>query len=445
MSLLDNSFVTWLNRPYLDLEFLNVGPLHLYGIEFSYRNLVENLPIPNPVTITHPISFRESLIRESRLFQYQVNNPLQLANELRTERWNTLCNYLTHYQELQPATQLRIMYLLSSLCLHEAVLEYVPEMSKSEIANNSTLALLALCRAVSNLMLQPNAGTLDNLKEFENIANYAVNSQVRFNAAIQLVILYARTFRNLETAEFWRSVAIQELDKLKILHNSFSYKRLTSICYRAVVFIPLLQKDKKAVVREMDLCQSLAESMTFECKNEVEQIAACENLKTVLESRTKEALWLEDIDLAEERAKKIVSMEPLDSSYRLQLGEILIKQRKFEEASKMYRSAARLGPPGTAIAWFMAGQCHEKLGEIDIACDFYLASVQMDDLAISAVEKLNKLAPRLGNSALETWSNVRLLQLQEQQKSIANQPRTSYIPEASSALKLAGEKALAQI
>lgn len=69
----------------------------------------------------------------------------------------------------------------------------------------------------------------------------------------------------------------------------------------------------------------------------------------------------------------------------------------------------------------------------------------MDELAISAVEKLNNLAPRLGNSALKTWSNIRLQQLQEQQKSIANQPRTSYIPEASSALKLAGEKALAQI
>lgn len=271
MSIPDNLFVTWLNRPYLDLEFCQSGPLHLRGIEYSYRNLVENISTPNPVTIIHPLSFRESLIRESGLFQYQINNPLELAHELRTERWNKLCDYLTHYQELKPTTQLRTIYLLSSLCLHKAVLEYMPEISKSEIASNSTVALLALCRAISNLMLQSNAGILNNLKEFENIANQAVESQVRFNAAIQLIILYAKTFRNLESAKFWRSVAIQELDNFKTRHDGFSYKHMTSICYRAVVFVPLLQEDKETVVQEMNLCQYLAESMICECKNEVEQ------------------------------------------------------------------------------------------------------------------------------------------------------------------------------
>jgi tetratricopeptide (TPR) repeat protein len=156
-------------------------------------------------------------------------------------------------------------------------------------------------------------------------------------------------------------------------------------------------------------------------------------------SRVKEALLLEDIDLAEERVRKIVELDPFYSVYRLELGEVLIKQGKFEEACKIYRSAARLGPPGTAIAWFMAGQCHEKLGEIDIACDCYLASVEMDELAISAVERINKLAPNLGNSALVNWSNIRLLQLREEEKIYDQQTRTSYIPEASSELKRSGQ------
>jgi hypothetical protein len=452
MSSLDDSFITWLNRPYLDLGPYNGGARHVHGIEFSYHNLVDGVSIPdgsiivNPVTILHPTSFRDSLIRETRLYQYQVSNPLQLADELRTDKWHILCNYLTHYQELQPTTKLRVINLLSNLCLHHAVLEYVPEMSELEIANSSTLATLAHCRAMSNLMSQPDAGTLDNLKEFETIANHApLDSKVRFGVAIELVIFSAKTFGNLKAAEFWKSIATQEIARLKPTLNDFSYKYLLSIYHRAVVFVPLLQKDRETVVREMDLCQSLAEDLIREYKNEVEQIAAYENLSTVFESRTKEALWLGDIDLAEERAKKLTQMEPLDPRYRLELGEILIKQGKIEEAAKMYRSAARLGPPGTAIAWFMAGQCHEKLGELDIACDCYLASVRMDSLAISAVERLNNLAPRLGNSAILNWSNMRLLQLQEQQKIIANQSRTSDIPEASSELKKAGEKALAQI
>jgi tetratricopeptide (TPR) repeat protein len=195
----------------------------------------------------------------------------------------------------------------------------------------------------------------------------------------------------------------------------------------------------------MDICQSLAEELTRECKNESERLSAYDTLITVFESRTKEALWLGDIDLAEERAKKMVAMEPLYSRYRLQLGEILLKQNKFEEAAKIYRSATRLGPPGMAIAWFMAGQCHERLREIDIACDCYLASLQMDELAISAVEKINKLAPRLGNSMLTDWSTMRLEQLREQQGGMVSKTKTSYIPEAASALKLAGERELSQI
>lgn len=452
MSSLDDSFITWLNRPYLDLGSYQGGARQVHGIEFSYQNLVNGVSIPdgsiivNPVTILHPTTFRDSLIRETRLYQYQVNNPLQLADELRTEKWHTLCNYLTHYQDLEPATKLRVIDLLSNLCLHHAVLKYVPEISESEIASSSTLAALAHCRAMSNLLSQPDAGALDNLNEFELIANHApLNSKARFSVAIELVTFSAKTFGNLKAAEFWQSMALQELDRLKPMLNDFSYKYLLCIYHRAVVFVPLLQNNREAVIHEMNLCQSLAEDLIRKHENEIEQIAAYENLRTVFESRTKEAKWLGDIELAEERAKKLTQLEPFSSRFRLQLGEILIEQGKMEEAAKMYRSAARLGPPGTAIAWFMAGQCHEQLDELDIACDCYLSSIQMDELAISAVERLSKLAPRLGNSVLANWSNIRLLQLQEQQQIIANQSRTSYIPEASSALKIAGEKALAQI
>ncbi|MCF4967765.1 tetratricopeptide repeat protein [Nostoc sp. CMAA1605] len=446
MSLLDNSFTTWVNRPYFDLGKYNAGALHIQAIEFSYNNLIADLNcseksiLINPVTIIHPISFRESLIRESGLFQYQINNPLELADELRNERWQNLCNYLIHYQELSLTTQLRVLYLLSNLCLHHAVLEYSPKFSNTDIADCLNRAKIAYCRAMSALMARSDGGSMENLQELQNIANHTPpGSKIRLNAAIELVALSAKTFGDLNATQFWSSLATQELKNLTSSLDDFSYKQITSIYYRAVVFVPLLQKDREAVVREMDLCESLAESLIHEYKNEREQITAHENLITVLESRTKEALWLGDIDLAEARAKKIVEMEPFYSRYRLQLGEIFIKQGKVAEAAQMYRSAARLGPPGTAIAWFMAGQCHEKLGDLDIACDCYLASIQMDSLAISAVERLYNLAPRLGNSALLNWSNIRLSELREQQKAIASQPRTSYIPEASSALKKAGE------
>jgi tetratricopeptide (TPR) repeat protein len=446
---LHQSFVSWLNQPYLDLSNINKAALHVYGIEISYRNLVSNKPINEEparhnIQVILPPSFRESLIKETGLSNYGIQNPLELANELRTERWNVLCDYLINYQELQPFVRLRVISLLKNLCFHRAVLEYVPKLPDSEIASDSISATIAFSRIISTLILQMESGTLQNLNELENFAHQTrLVSQVKLNAALQLTVQYAKTFRNLAAAEFWRTVATKELENIKSSVDDFTYNHLLSIYYRAVVFVPLLKKDRQKVIEEMECCEFYGETITP--KDEIEQIVADENRNIILESRTKEALWLGDIDLAEKRARQLTQNDPLDPRYRLELGEILLKQNKIEEAAKVYGSAIHLGPPNTTIAWYMTGQCYEKLGELYLACDCYLACLQIDELAISALERLHNLALRLESLALANWSEIRLLELQELQKSMTNQPSISFIPEASSSLKVAGEKALSQL
>jgi len=135
-------------------------------------------------------------------------------------------------------------------------------------------------------------------------------------------------------------------------------------------------------------------------------------------------------------------MEPLESRYHLELGEVLIKQDKLEEAAKVYRSATRLGPPGTPVAWFMAGQCHEKMGELEVASDCYLASLKIEPEAISVLQLLSNLAPRLGNPALINWSNLRLAELQEQQQKLQPKTTPAFQTESVSSLKRSANKAL---
>ncbi|AOW99132.1 hypothetical protein BJP34_06420 [Moorena producens PAL-8-15-08-1] len=425
-----SSPIAWLNRPYLDLGPINGGSPHLYKVEFSYRHLISETLPPYQVQVSLPTSFRESVIRETGMTQYQVDHPLQLANELRTERWQKLCDYLTHYQELKPVTKLLVIHLLSSLCLHQTVLEYVPKMSAAEIASDSVLAALAFCRAMSTLILHFDSGKPYSLEEFEIIATHAPSGdRVKINAIHQLVVEYAKTFKDLAKAEFWGSVLIKEIQEIKPSLDDFTYKLLMSIYCRAIVFIPLLHRDKDKVVQEMDRCQSYAESLIGE--NEEQQIVAYENQNIILESRTKEALWLGDFDLAEERVREAVERDPFDPRYRLELGQVLIKQGRIEEAAKAYRSATKLGPPGTAVAWFMAGQCYQSLGELDMACDCYLAAVDADPLAISPVKRLTGLATHLENSLLANWSQLRLTELQAQKQRILEEGERSFTAEVS--------------
>jgi len=441
MITLNTSPIAWLNRQYLDLGPLNGGKPHHYGIEFSYRSLVNDISMPYGVQVNISPLFRESLIKETGMFQYRVDHPLQLAKELRTERWEKLCEYLSNYQELPTLTKVRVMNVLRSLCFHRIVKEYIPEMAGSVIADNIDLARLAWCRTLSSLITHFDDGTFDYIKEIETIANHAPSgSRVKINASLQLVVEYAKTFGNLAAAEFWCEAVTKEIQNLKSSLNDFEYNLLMSVYYRSVSFIPFLRRDKEKVVEEMSLCESYARNLTSD--NELQEVVARENLSLCIESRSKEAIWLKNLDLAEERVRLIVQMEPLEPRYHLELAEVLTKQGKIEEAAKVYRSATRLGPPGTPVAWFMAGQCHEKMGELEVASDCYLASLQIEPEAISVVEQLSELAPRLGNPALTNWSNVRLAELQDMQQKIKPKLTPVYQSESLSALKRSADKVL---
>ncbi len=415
---LDNSPKAWFNQIYLNLGNFRGGSPHHYKVEFSYNNLVEHTSIPYNVQFNLSESFREFLIRELGLYQYQVKNPLELAPELRTQRWQILCEHLTNYPALTKSTQVKVIKLLFSLCFLQAVLEYVPPMSAVEIAGDSDSATLAFLRAMSDLMLHMDRYLPYSLKELETIAqNAPVGNIVRISAGLQVLVELAKTWKDVEGAELWRSFVEREIKAIVPSLDAFGEGLLMSIFYRAAVFVPLLKKNRTKVVAEMDLCQAYAEGLSGETQEQ--QFISYENQSVIMESRTKEALWLQDLDLAEERARKLVERDILDPRYRLELGEVLLKRGKIEEAAQVYRSATRLGPPGTAVAWFMAGQCYQSLGELELAYDCYLACLDCDPLAISTVKRLGEIAPLLGDENLASWSQLRLSQLQEEKEKMA--------------------------
>lgn len=433
---IDSSPKAWLNQIYLDLGNFQGGSPHHYKVEFSYNHLLDQTSVSYQVQVSLPESFREFLIRESGLYQYQVNNPLELAPELQTQRWQILCEHLTNYPALTKSTQVKVIKILSSLCFHQAVLEYVPPMSAVEIARDSDSATLAFLRAMSNFILHSDRHLPYNLKELETIAqNAPLGHMARITAGLQILVELAKTFRDVEGAEFWRSIVTQEIELIVPLLDAFTAGLLMSVYYRAAVFVPLLKKDQAKVIAEMDLCQAYAESLSGETQEQ--QIIIYENQSIIGESRTKEALWLRDFDLAEERARKLVERDILDPRYRLELGEVLLKREKVKEAAQVYRSATRLGPPGTAVGWFMAGQCYQSLGELELAYDCYLACLHCDPLAISAIKRLSQIAPFLGDDKFACWCKLRLSQLeQEKQKMVAmgtNLP--AYIPAVPTAMQ----------
>jgi tetratricopeptide (TPR) repeat protein len=129
-----------------------------------------------------------------------------------------------------------------------------------------------------------------------------------------------------------------------------------------------------------------------------------ENLYPVIESRTKEALWLGDFDLALQRAQNLVDLDPYDPRAWLELGQVRLRRNEYELAAEAYVVAATLGHPATAIGNHMAGVCFRQLGQPLLSAFFFKASVQSDAQAISPRDEIQRLPDFPVLSPLKDWS-----------------------------------------
>jgi tetratricopeptide (TPR) repeat protein len=409
---IEQSFTASLYRPYLDLGPFHGGPLHVWGIEFDYRSLTEGKQYPRIQSVMAP-SFREVLVRETGLLEYGLQDPLELPRAIQTERWQQLCDYLIRFSQLTQLEQMQVARLLGKLCLYQAVLQYVPEMTSEDITSGEIPAQLAYARAQARYVLSADGtGQPYSLAEFEILATHAPRGGLaRINALYQMVVQNVKDAYRLSEVEHWLPLHLKEIQIAKSELDEYTYKLLMSRYHRVGGFLPQMRRDKEGTVHEMELAQHYAESMPQ--NDESQCIGRLEMIYPVLESRTKEALWLGDLQLAEERARRLVEIAPCESRARLHLGEVLLERNKVEEAAEIYRSAVCYGPPGTEIAWFMAGQCYEDLGRLDEALGAYLAAFRLDPQGISTAERIAALAYQTGNKLLERWCAPVLSDLQQ--------------------------------
>ena len=405
------SLKAWLYRPFLDLGPWTTGPLHLYRVEFAARELEQGRRISYGLQRVLPAGFRRSLIHETGLRDYDVQTPVQLAPELRTSRWSLLCERLERYGDLGTPSRALVLLALIALGFYRTVVELTDQYPPGDVSAAEDEALIAYARATARYILHLDYGQPYDISEFQLLAEHAPEgSMVRANALLHMVVQAARDARDAKAVAWWARVALREITAMEPHMDKFGYDLLVSRYYRGASFAPQLAGDRARVREEMDIAERLARSL--EPANEQERVLKLENLHPLLESRVKEALWLDEPELAEARARELVTdIDPYDPKPRIELGEVLIKRGKIVEAAEVYVSAAHLGPPGTAIAWFMAGQCYEHLEDPLRACDCYLAAHTADPLGTSPLRRLAPLAKRVGRLPLAEWAERSLDEL----------------------------------
>jgi tetratricopeptide (TPR) repeat protein len=400
-------FVAWLLRPYIDLGPFVVGPLYARGIEEYWRAFEDPQILPFALQRTLLPAFRSQLISEAGRPEYAMGDPRLLPQPLWTDRWRTLCNALDQWVELPCERRRRLVMLLHSLCIYEPVLGLVPPPAPRLVANEAAAIELTYWRASAHYVAGiPNRvsdyGAAD-MSVFEAIvADMPDAVPAAFNAAVKVFVHKSKIGASPGELMQWR-VRVERVHADTVGRvDDFTADLLTSRFYRAMGFLPQRRGDRTEVVRLMDLAERHARAM--KPATSAQELLYLENLHPVMESRTKEALWLGDRDLALARALEVVELDPYDSKAWVELGQVRMKRKEWAHAAQAYVAAGTLGPPASAIGRHMAGVCFRECGQDLLAAFFFKDALEVDPLGISPRDEIHRLPDTAVLGALKEWS-----------------------------------------
>jgi hypothetical protein len=305
-------FSAWLLRPYLDLGPCQVGPTHAKSVDAGWQAYADpDRPFFLPQRALSP-GFRAQLAEQAGA-HYAVSDPRDLAEDLRTDRWRKLCQDLELWPELSSARKCRLGALLHSMCLYAPLLEAIPEDGSGASDADPCAAQLAFCRASAKFMLDlPKRGAgyeSKTMSPFESIANDdRTDGPVRFNATAMVFVQKAKARASLAELDDWSKRLESAFAAVEGGENRFTVQLFRTRFYRGMGFLPQAAGDRDAMIRTMDIAERQARDLAP--TTAAEQILFRENLHAVLESRTKEALWLNDLDLAASRAAELTRIDP---------------------------------------------------------------------------------------------------------------------------------------
>jgi tetratricopeptide (TPR) repeat protein len=410
---IESSFAGWLYRPYIDLgEWRAHGDPITIGLELAARAVSEGRDDYARLNGLIPPSARRAIVTRSGFPQYAVDDPQELPSELRSRRWQDLCDQLAVYPALDPDARMRVLWLLHRLCMHSAVLRYENDRPASAGAFlPPDEADRRYMRGMSTITLFRD-GEMDvpDLSELEAVAALATaGTWAHIEATYLLAQFHLKDLGDKDAFVRYLDVHKAAIDAADV--DDHRLHKILSRYHRVRAFLPHFNGDMPAMTHEMDLAEYHCDLMRRDDVNTTAEW--CMLRSALLESRTKERLVRGDLDGAERYALELIRHVPADPHPWLELGQVRIEQSNIEGAVAAYQWASLLGPAVTHISDFMLGQCLEKLGRMDEARVAYLRSLAADPLGISTARRVEASGLNSANELMRIWSRGHLLRLTE--------------------------------
>ncbi|MEU2422269.1 tetratricopeptide repeat protein [Streptomyces sp. NPDC007851] len=405
-----------LYRPYIDLTKDGEVAVHADGVLLAYDHLVTGRTRPDWLQQLHPPAFRSLLAHSLGSQEIAHSDPSRALAGQTSPRVAVVLDYVRDAARLPARELYALTKLLAALGFYRYVLTGLPKPVQARWESDADWAACAYAffSARANYATSYSLGSPArrvaywprDLIGFHGAAPRG--SRARLDAAMRLCVFAGKILRNRDLVHQYARAAKAEFATFED-DGSFHHRLLASKYLRAVSFEPMVDGDRDELRRVLDEAESHARAL--EPRDDSERLLKRDNLMILLETRTREAQWNHDLDKAEELVTHSTAMNPLDPMRHSVRGEVLAQRGKWGQAAAAFERAAALGPPLTPMAWYMAGQCRERLGEPDTALSHYFACVQVDPGAVSAYRGIVAMASRCGFPAMASRAEAVLHRL----------------------------------
>lgn len=277
-----------------------------------------------------------------------LRDPRELPAQSRSPEWDFLCRRLDDWNLLAPSAQADTAVVLTKLGFWHSMARLPVDHDVGHSALESRRVAYLHCTALLNVHgTDPQAGH-DARGILAGIAaDTELQTPARLSAAINLIVLHARSHQPRQRLRFWQDTASRLVDEAS---PNECGRLLMSAYWRAVSFIPFLEGDHGETQDMLGEAERLAQLAVVEAAQGNRYVVAAETLGLVLDTRGRAAEAAGDADQALRCCRDSTELDPLDSKALVRLADCLLWTGDVDGARRAYADAAHLGAPYTSYA-----------------------------------------------------------------------------------------------
>lgn len=351
---------------------------------------------------------RLAICRAAGREAFAIAQPSDVPISARNERWSTLVDNVAIWDDLSTTRKVAVVGVLLSLGLYKCAFNLLRDHNVTsregswETRHLEAFVEYILFAGIGWFGYQP--------ARFIEVATEApIGSRARFTSLVVLGVHAAKYDRDAAASGNWFSKARKALEPLRDrCPISFSNAIWESRLLRAEAFVPFLRGDLEHSIEILQKSLELSENALPE--SAARELTRAENSQTIRQTMSKTLCQAGRLEDALSFSRAYVDCDPCDGGGHLELGDILIRLEEYDQAVTHYTIAACLGPPGSFIGHYMAGECLDRMGKETSAAIELLCSI---DVHPEGTSPRQALADVLQRQALEPltarvveWANA---------------------------------------